>query len=520
MVRKKEKEKSCLTLCYMCACRLADYGKGLIVYMDLGKLKALFDRYLVNFAVLVLAWGGMLRRSFNCDTLTHMWFAWDDISSMMQHGRYLSAFQDWVLYQLGLSTATHTGITALAEIILLAFSVCIVQICFEEKIGKPAGIGGQLAWISLTGLLFSNVLFAESFMFGECALMFGMAYFLATVGIWLFTKKKYLWALLLFFLSTAEYQAAVIYAAIVLSAWIFIENECVITVKTVIQELLCGCVTVGSGVLNILSLSLVSKVGLVEGAGRTMGQVDLLGNARKCLQDFGNILLNSKGLLPKVGLPLIILCIAVGITLWILGKERKWKQIVYYLLLVIALLMMVYILSIVQYAQTYPRFVWTFYAAQSMLLLIAFWRMPGKGKEAICYLSCGYLLIHILFCNIIVSNHMTSNTLDKTYAMMVYEKILEYEEETGKRVEKLAVAKDLNCPFTYDNVYYKTDQINERALGLVTNTLVNIVTEREFKKAPMDEDVFRTYFEGKDWNYFDASEQLIIIEDTAYWVIF
>lgn len=520
MVHKKEKAKNCLPPQYMGVCSLAYYGKGLIVYMDLGKLKALLNRYLVNFAVLMLAWGGMLRRSFNCDTLTHIWFAWDDISSMMQHGRYLSAFQDWILYQLGLSTATHTGITALAEIILLAFSVCMIQICFEEKIGKPAGIGGQLAWISLTGLLFSNVLFAESFMFGECALMFGIAYFLATMGIWLFTKKKYLWALLLFFLSTAEYQAAVIYAAIVLSAWIFIENECVITAKTVVQELICGCITVGAGVLNILSLSLASKMGLVEGAGRTMGHVDLLGNARKCLQDFGNILLNSKGLLPKVGLPLIVLCIAAGITIWSLGKERKWKQIAYYLLLVIALFMMVYILPMVQYAQTYPRFVWTFYAAQAMLLLIAFWRMPGKGKEAMCYLSGGYLLIHILFCNIIVSNHMTSNTLDKTYTMMVYEKILEYEEETGKRVEKLAVAKDLNCPFTYDNVYYKTDQINERALGTVTNTLVNIVTEREFEKVPMDEKVFRTYFEGKDWNYFDASEQLVIIEDTAYWVIF
>lgn len=519
MVHKKKRKSVCRRN-HVCMRRPADYGEILVIDMDWRNLKALADRYLVNFAVLILAWGGMLRRSFNCDTLTHMWFTREDIGWMMEHGRYLSAFQDWLLYQLGVSTATHTGITVLAEIVLLALSVCIVQTCFEEKIGRPAGMGSKLAWISLTGLLFSNVLFAESFMFGGCALMFGMAYFLATIGIWFFTKKKYVWALLFFLLSTAEYQAAVIYAVIVLSTWIFIESECAITAKTVRQEFLCGCMTVGSGVLNIFSLKLASMVGLVEKAERSIGYRDLLGNARKCLEDFGKILLNSKGLFHKVWLPLIVLCIAAGITLWHLGKERKWNAIVYYVLLVIALFMMVYILPMVQYAQTYPRFVWTFYAAQAMLLLIAFWRMPGKGKEAMCYLSGGYLLIHILFCNIIVSNHMTSNTLDKTYTMMVYEKILEYEEETGKRVEKLAVAKDLNCPFTYDNVYYKTDQINERALGTVTNTLVNIVTGREFEKVPMDEKVFRTYFEGKDWNYFDASEQLVIIEDTAYWVIF
>lgn len=507
---------SCITNLGMQAYSL---WKGLDTDMDLGKLKTLFNRYLVNFAVLILAWGGMLRRSFNCDTLTHMWFADKTAGWAMAHGRYLVGFQDWVLYQLGLSTTTHTGVTALVEMLLLAFSVCIVQICFEEKIGKPSNIQEQIAWFALTGLLFSNVLFAESFMFAEFTLTFGMAYFLASIGIWAFTKGKYILAFLFFFLSTAEYQAAVIYALIVLSVWIFIENECVIKVKTVFQELLCGCITVGSGVLNILSLSLAAKLGLVQEAGRSIGHIDLWANAKLCMRDFGHILQNSKGLLPKVWLPLIVLCIAVGVTLWSLGKARKWKPVIYYLLLVIALFLMVYILSMMQ-TQTYPRFVWTFYAAQAMLLLIAFWCMPGRGKEAFCYLCSGYLLIHILFCNIIVSNHMTSNTLDKTYAMMVYEKILEYEEETGKRVEKLAVEKDVNCRLTYDNVYYKTDQINERALGMVTNTLVNIVTGREFEKVPMDETVFKTYFEGKDWEYFDASEQLVIIEDTAYWVIF
>ncbi len=116
----------------------------------------------------------------------------------MAHGRYLVGFQDWVLYQLGLSTTTHTGVTALVEMLLLAFSVCIVQICFEEKIGKPSNIQEQIAWFALTGLLFSNVLFAESFMFAEFTLTFGMAYFLASIGIWAFTKGKYILAFLFF----------------------------------------------------------------------------------------------------------------------------------------------------------------------------------------------------------------------------------------------------------------------------------------------------------------------------------
>jgi len=489
--------------------------------MDLRKIRGAADRYFVNFAVLFVAWGGMFRRSFNCDTLAHMVNTREDIDIMMNHGRYLTALQDWLLYQVGLSTVTHTGVTAMVEVAILAVAVCIIQRCFEEKIGKPSGIYEKLAWISITSLLFSNVLFAESFMFGECALMFGMAYFLATVGIWAFTKKRYPLALLFFFLSTTEYQAAVIYAAIVLSAWIFMENECRITAKTVVQEIICGCITIGSGWLNILSLSIAAKLGLVAEAGRSASIGNVVEKVGICLRDFGQILLNSRGLLPQIGLPFLVLCVSGAIVIRKFVKEKKIQSIIYYVLLVIGMIAMMYILSMTQYhTRTYPRFIWTFYAIQSMLLLIAFWLLSKKGKEILCYLCCGYLLIHLLFCNIIVSNHVVSNTLDKTYAMMVYEKIVAYEEATGETVTKIAVVNDIDCPFSYNNVYYKTDQINERALGTVSNTLVNVVTGRDFEKVPMDETVYQTYFEGKNWDYFDAAEQLVIIGDTAYWAIF
>lgn len=489
--------------------------------MNFGRWKGFVNRYIVNAVILVIAWGGMFRRSFNCDTLAHMMNIEKDMAIMMSHGRYLVALQDWLLYQAGLSTTTHTGITAMAEVILLALAVCILQQCFEDKIIKPSGVYEQLAWISVSSLVFSNVLFAESFMFGECALMFGMAYLLATVGIWAFTRKKYPLAFLFFFLSTMEYQAAVIYAAIVLSAWIFIDSECRITAKTVVLEIVCGLFTVGSGVLNIKSLSLLAKLGLVMEAGRSADIRNLGEKAAVCLRDLGQILANSRGLLPKLYLPLIMLGIAAGFAVWKFWKEKKWHAIVYYLLLVAGMLAMVYILSMTQYdTRTYPRFIWTFYVVQAMLFLIAFWLASKKGREVLCYICGFYLLVQILFCNIIVSNHMVSNTLDKTYAMMVYEKIVEYEEETGQEVKKIAVANDIDCPFSYNNVYYKTDQINERALGTVSNTMVNIVSGRNFEKVPMDETIFQTYFGDQNWDYFDASEQLVIIGDTAYWVIF
>ncbi|MBR6770908.1 MAG: glucosyltransferase domain-containing protein [Lachnospiraceae bacterium] len=487
-----------------------------------------YNRYLLNMIILVLAWGGMFRQSFNCDTLTHMLQPQADMRIMLEHGRYLVALQDYLLYQIGLSTTDHTGITALAEILLLALALCLVQICFERKLGLNDMITGQgvelrerLTWLGLTSLLFVNVLFAESFMFGECGLMFGMAYLLATLGVWCFSKKKYFSSFLFFFLSTMEYQAAVIYGAILLSAWIFVENQGKITGKTVREELLCGCLSIGSGLLNILSLHLLEGLGILAQAGRSVSWGNWREKLQICFRDFGQILMDSRGLLPEVWLPFLVLLTAAGIVLWKYVKEKRLEACGYFLLLAAAMFGMVYILPLVQHdTRTYPRFICLFYVAQAMLLLLAFWCSQKRMRVILCYISCGYLLVQILFCNIVVTNHMISNTLDETYAMMVYEKILDYEETTGQRVEKLAVVNDIDSPFSYNNVSYKTDQINERALGTVSNTLMNVVSGRSFQKVAMDEKVYQQYFSGKNWNYFDAAEQLIIIENTAYWAIF
>lgn len=497
------------------------------------------NRYLIHAVILVAAWGGMFRQSFNCDTLTHMLQPRENIDIMLQHGRYLTALQDFLLYLCGISTTDHTGITAAAEVLLLAGALCVIQDCFEkvtaifeEQNRQEQSLYTGLTWTALHALMFTNVLFAESFMFGECALMFGMAYLLAAFGVYAFTRQRYLLAFLLFFLSTMEYQAAVIYGAILLSVWIFIRNGCRLDRRAVCQEILAGGMTIGSGLLNIWSLDLLAGLGVIREAGRSVSLGNIWEKMLLCLKDLGAILISSRGLLPGIGLPFWITMAALLMTVCLLKKEKGWKAVGYYVLLVCAMTGMVYILPMVQYdTRTYPRFIWIFYVVQSMLLLMAFWMFYQKypengsrrgllGKMAFCYMSCGYLVLQILFCNIIVTNHMVSNTLDRTYASMIYQKITEYEEATGIQVTKLGVANDTDAPLAYENVYYKTDQINERALGMVTNTLMNVVSGRTFEKVRMDEAVFGEHFEGRDWEYFDASQQLVIVEDTAYWVVF
>lgn len=491
----------------------------MIKRLNINKEKA--NQFLVNFAILFLTWNGMFRRSFNSDTLIHMKDLDMDMSVKMLSGRYLSALFDYLLYRFtGLTTATHTGVTVFIEIIMLTFSVGIVQGCFTDKI-KFRNVYDRLTFSALTALLFANVLFAEPLMFCECGIMYGFAYLFASIGVYFFTKKKYFLTFIFCLLSTMEYQVAVIYAAMIISTWIFLHNNCKITVQTVIQEVICGFATLGSGVLNVISVSIGVRLGLLEYVFKGLGVGGFGDKIKECMKDFVMILFDSKELLPSAWIPLIVTVIAWAIPIYKFKKEKNGKALVYYILLAIAMVIMIYILPLVQEGMMItPRMVNTFYVMQAMLLLIAFIQISDKWKTAMCYMCCLYLVVHIMFGNIIVTNHMVSNTLDKLYASMAYEKIKEYEEQTGITVRKLAVVNDTNCPLSYDNVYYKTHQTNERTLGVVTNTLMNVVSGRDFEKIDMDEQIYETYFKDKNWDYFDAEQQLVIVGDTAYWAIF
>ena len=102
----------------------------------------------------------------------------------------------------------------------------------------------------------------------------------------------------------AAYQVAVAYGAIILSAWIFLHNEYKITARTVMQELICALVTFGAGLLDMLSISLFVKLGVLRAAEKTPGLGNMAEKIGVCIRDFIVLLQNCRGLLPTVWLPL------------------------------------------------------------------------------------------------------------------------------------------------------------------------------------------------------------------------
>ena len=474
--------------------------------------------YLVNLVILLVFWGGMIRRSFNADTIYHMVVSDADIFNRIKAGRYLIALCDFLLLKLGIRTTTYSSITMLLTLMGFAAAMTLLQEIFGggyHKEGKE-----RMGYCCMVSLVFLNVLFAELLMFSEFCVYYAAGYLLAVYAVKEYANKKYVKAVIILILAAAFYQYTVIFAAVLTAFFIWMEEKS-ISKKAVLREAtaVAGCILVG--IVNLFSMWALKASGMFERLDKDAGVGNLKEKCLLALGSFERLYRDGGGILPNLFLPLFFTLFLWGMILISCRKEKNWKILP--LLALVWLGSHVLLIVIPMANETFyfpPRMSFCFYLIQGLLAAAAYVLCQQKGKALLTAGCISYLLVQLLFSDFVVTNHFVSNALDKVYVKMAYEEILKYEEETGTQVTKLAVVKDGYAPDHYDEVSYSVEQINERALGTVTNSLMEVVTGRYFEPVDGEEEIIREYFEGKDWNALDLSEQLVILGDTAYWCIF
>lgn len=474
--------------------------------------------YLVNLVILLVFWGGMIRRSFNADTIYHMVVSDADIFNRIKAGRYLIALCDFLLLKLGIRTTTYSSITMLLALMGFAAAMTLLQEIFGggyHKEGKE-----RMGYCCMVSLVFLNVLFAELLMFSEFCVYYAAGYLLAVYAVKEYANKKYVKAVIILILAAAFYQYTVIFAAVLTAFFIWMEEKS-ISKKAVLREAtaVAGCILVG--IVNLFSMWALKASGMFERLDKDAGVGNLKEKCLLALGSFERLYRDGGGILPNLFLPLFFTLFLWGMILISCRKEKNWKILP--LLALVWLGSHVLLIVIPMANETFyfpPRMSFCFYLIQGLLAAAAYVLCQQKGKALLTAGCISYLLVQLLFSDFVVTNHFVSNALDKVYVKMAYEEILKYEEETGTQVTKLAVVKDGYAPDHYDEVSYSVEQINERALGTVTNSLMEVVTGRYFEPVDGEEEIIREYFEGKDWNALDLSEQLVILGDTAYWCIF
>lgn len=475
--------------------------------------------YMIHLVMLIVFWGGLLRTNYNADTIFHMVVDDADVKANIEAGRYMISLGDYILLQFGLRTTSNISISMLLTFLLFALAMTKAGRIFEqwspEDLWKKAGyyIGIQL--------VFLNVLFAELLMFNEYCIYFAFGYCMAVFGVDAFARRKYIPMLLYLSVAVMTYQYTVVFAAVMIAFYVCLENNGKLTPDSVKAELVGIVLPMGLGGLNYLSVIVLIKLGIITDFGKSAGVGDMHEKVNHVISSLKELYQSSAGIFPDFWIPLLFTVAIWGFIITACYRKKELDKLIFIFMVWIGSHLLLYVIPVVQSRFSFPpRMSFCFYLIQGGMVIIAYMVACEDMKRLLTIGCAAYLVVQLLFAQFIVSNRFVSNTLDEVYVNMAYQEVLKYEEETGVEVTGLAVIDDAYAPDHYEEVSYKSGQINERCLGTVTNSLVWAITKRRFEIAPMDEMVYKQYFEGKDWNYLNLQEQLVIIGDTAYWCIF
>lgn len=491
---------------------------------------------LANMVVLTIFWGGLLRKSFNADTITYMVYTKDDIPVQIRDGRYLVALYDFALAKLGTSSTEHIPLFLLFSLIFFALTATTIQILFRKYL-KTDNLFAIAGFYGALGLCFTNVLFAEYLFFPEVTLPYSIGFFVVTMGICFFAKGKRAIAFLFFLIGACTYQMTLIYSAIILAFYYMLQHQFKWSVRALIDEFTAVITSLGAGVVNVLIIKLVEFIFPDYAYRKSVSSGALLGNVPKVFESCREFLKNSFTLLPSVYLPTLITVVFMIGILFAVAKTVGRSGILFYICVMAGALMILFIFPLLGDGDSFsfpPRMSFGFYLIQGLMAVTFMATVPDSDmrilklsvKKEYCLelasiVIVGYLWAQMLFVSFIIPGRFVSNALDTVYAKMIMNEIEKYEEQTGNVVYYFETIGDGYAPAYYDESWIHYDQINGRVIGQATRTLLEAVEGRVFEsRGDFPEDVYTEYFKDKDWDTFDLNEQLVIIGDTAYLCVY
>lgn len=482
-------------------------------------IKKYISDYAFHLLLLVIFWGGMLRFGFNADSLWHMVVSDADVTTRLTHGRYLIALLDRILLAFDIRTTDSVVISMAITLGIFALAMLVVQRIIVDNLATDS----QTRYLVMLAMNFwaINVLFSEILMFSEFCVYSAMAYLFGALAVYFYAKRKYWLTIAFIIFAVCTYQYSVIFAALLVTFYLCIRNECKLSVKVVIEEVICVFVCLFMGFLNLISTDILSNMGVIAEVGKQAGTGDIADKFDKMGESFLAIMKHSYSMMPGNWIPAIVWILVLTILIIGLVSKREKYKIPYILILIFVSILIMYIIPFAGEQFFFPpRMAFTFFLLIGFLFAYGIFELEGKCRAALTVLLIGFLVINLVCVQKIIGNRFVTNTLDEVYARMVDDKIADYEEQTDIQVTKIARAYDEYAPFHYSEVNMAYEQINESAAYSAVSSLMKVMTNRDMEAVDMNPDVYDEYFSGRDWDHFDLNEQVIIVDDTIYWCLY
>lgn len=414
-------------------------------------------------------------------------------------------------------------------ILCLSFATEVICRSFNKlyKNDLQKHIGRIAVYIS-----FCNVFLLEWFIFIEAAFQWAFSImFMALAFMQIreeFTLKRIILSIVFQSVSVGFYQATIGYFVIFSLLWIYVYSNGVLNKKTVflnIKALLCGAL---AGISNIIFIRVMQKIGRIYETSRTeqIGFQTLIHNIKSIYNDLDYILIRNFNLFPR-GILIIFVCASYILVLYCIIRKignKIFNRLIYLLFILICCRGIVYFPHIVS-SQIWmaQRTLVSFWTIISIPIIVICSLNVDKLSERISLLIIGIVLFfNIIYIQFISVEVIANNKIDEELSYYIYNRITEYEKETGITVDKIYVCNDENVSRSHNAIHFKAFDLNKRLHSVEWSCVqcINFYNNQSYHGYNMDSAIYEEYFAGKDWNVFNVEEQLVFIDDALYLAIY
>lgn len=491
---------------------------------------------MVNIAVIFLTCNLMLNMHFSPDTYDILTTTDNNVDVHLRDGRFVTAALYKILSVLGVNVAKCQEVFTVV-FMMTAGTLTTWLTYLSACRAKRADMMSLIVFDACFLLIFHNAFIAEWYLFPEVMLMYAISILSVVYSVVLYLRGSNLnnskpivrlWhvlaTLLLLTIALGTYQVSIgIYVAI-LFILLLVDVETPIRRRVIISG---GGLVIGAfgciANVAIVKVLEILRVMAPTPRGANLSISAIAENVGKIIEKQPTIW-SGHGIFPRYMLLTFFTLIIV--TLLVLKRLHRLQGST--IAGIVGCASCIYVGSFIPHYVTSDfwlsqRTLVPIFAVFSFLLIaIVVIDQSFRTKCFAAIISVTFLLGNSLIMENIFSSHLTMDALDVSYAKAIHSYIESYTQETRIAVDNLAIGRDASPMWSYTGVEYVTYDINvKNVLRSWSNIgLINTANGTDYQSADMDDEVWRLYFDGKNWDSFYPEEQIVFDGNTAYIVVY
>lgn len=509
--------------------------------------KPIYDKirvFIFNCVLVFLSYGIMLTHRYSVDSYA-VYFECESSSVGYQHlnsGRLVNWLVINILNRLGFNTVSGQKYFTFLFMLTIALCITLLFILFSSLIFSCSSyektsercfdkFHSALFLDLVIALAFINVFVSELFVFSEASIYWtGMLLFsvLATCsflcngGWW-----KYILSAILLWIALSFYQASLGIFLIFGCVGILVKNDLCFSKKAVLDVvllLLIGGLVVG---LSLAPFAVLTRLGIIGAGARTpsIGFAKLIENIKYLLSIQRLVLMEGMTFI-HLWL-LIFLVVLLCILVFLLCKNHySFRSALLVFLAFIgsyACVFAPHLFSTIVYPAV--RTLFSFFSVFSLLCIIILYIIHRSHKKLPMALTCAvlaFLIINTVKIQQVAAEQFAINLADRYEALQVLNEIENYEKESGNSIDTIAYHSDGNTTKTYPGITNTYLDFGRRADGVSWAVVarINYYSSDSYRQIKMTDEEYSAHFPEKDWNVFDAEEQIVFVDNVMYWAIY